>query len=129
LAPVHESKIQIQPPKILRRLSYISISHNQATPQTIEAFYNEGRELFQARQEGSERPSLRTVVQTSYGAVMREHSGRGDAEGDAAKSRNLSSPTTRRADDGLFDNGGSQTVIVSYDSTEFHRYSRNPFLV
>lgn len=54
--PVDRPPIQIQPPKILRRLSLISMPHPQTTRHSIEAFYNEGKELLQARQEESEEP-------------------------------------------------------------------------
>lgn len=109
--PVDKPPIQIQPPKIIRRLSLISIPRPQTNPQIIEAFYNEGRELLQARQE-SERSSLRAAVQTSFGTTARDLSNDENINGDTTElGRDLGSQTVASQ---LLENEGSQTSVSNY---------------
>lgn len=77
--PVDRPQIQIQPPKILHRLSLISMPRPQTTRQSIEAFYNEGKELLQARQE-SEGSSLQIApeLMTTINYSKDENSINGD---------------------------------------------------
>lgn len=111
--PVDKPPIQIQPPRILRRLSLISISRPQTTRQSIEAFYNEGRELFQARQEESGRSSLRAAKATSE-TTTRDFLRDENTNGDASESgRDLGSKTTWSQ---LFENNGSKMFVSGYFS-------------
>lgn len=112
--PVDKQPIQIQPPKILRRLSLISISRPQTTRQSIEAFYNEGRELFQARQEESGRSSLRAAAKTTSETTTRNFPKVENINGDTSESgRDLGSKTTWSQ---LFENNGSKMFVFGYFS-------------
>lgn len=120
LTPVPKPRIQTQPPKILRRLSIISISQNQASPQSIEAFYNEGRELFQARQENG-RSSLQTAIKKSYEKTTEDHLDRDDANG-ATELRDLSAPAIGGVDGRLLNKRGNEVSISSHDpAASIHR--------
>lgn len=102
----------MQPPKILRRLSLISIPRPQTTRQSIEAFYNEGRELFQARQEESGRSSLRAAVQTASGTATGDFSkGKNTNDNASHSGKDLGPKATR---DQLFENGGSKMFVSLY---------------
>lgn len=87
--PVDRPPIHIQPPKILHRLSLISVPHPRKARQSIEAFYNEGRELLQARQE-SEGSSLRIAA----GMTTINYSKDGNINGDLIESGKDQSPRT-----------------------------------
>lgn len=112
--PVDKQPIQIQPPKIIRRLSLISISRPQATRQSIEAFYNEGRELFQARQEESGRSSLRVAAKAASETTTRDFLKNENINGNASESgRDLGSKAKWGQ---LFENNGSKMFVSGYFS-------------
>lgn len=110
--PVDNPPTQIQPPKILRRLSLISMPRLQTTRQSIEAFYNEGKELLQARQEENEGSSLRPAVQTAAGTTTRDYPKDGNIIVDSVESGRDPSPQTTWSQP--FGNEGSKMLVSDY---------------
>lgn len=110
--PVDKPPTQIQPPKIPRRLSLISMPRLQTTPQSIEAFYNEGKELLHARQEEREGSSLRLAVQTAAGTATRDYSKDRNIIVDSIEPGRNPSPQTTWSQP--FGNEGSKMSVSDY---------------